>query len=377
MNLSLAWCLFLFCTFAGATEVSEGPLGPKPAEQHRRGDRFQNNYLEFEPKGLGALLRWRWHAAIDRLPKPPDSPTPRMEADLSFIGENARAGGAMIPAATWIGHASVLVQAGGANLLTDPMFSDRASPLAFVGPQRAAPPGLALAALPHIDAVLISHNHYDHLDVASVHTIASQPGGSPLFIVPLGIKRWLEDQGITNVIELDWWQSASVGKVEIVFTPTQHWSGRGLNDRMKTLWGGYAMFAPEFQVYFAGDTAYSKDFADIHARFSARHGPGRGFDLALIPIGGYEPRWFMSQQHVDPAEAVQIHLDVAAVRSIGIHWGTFELTDEALDEPPLALARAARERGLSEEAFTVMAVGETRRFPPRRLSRPSEECAKE
>ena len=367
LKLVAGLCLLLCCTFAGAAEVSAGLSGPQPAQHHRRGDRFQNNYLEFEPKGLGALLRWRGQAAADRLPKPPRSPTPRMEADLTFVGENAHAGAAMIPAATWIGHASVLVQVGGANFLTDPMFSDRASPLAFIGPKRQAAPGLALADLPHIDAVLISHNHYDHLDVASVHALASQPGGSPLFIVPLGIKRWMEDQGITNVIELDWWESASVSKVEIVLTPSQHWSGRGLNDRMKTLWGGYAMFAPEFKVFFAGDTAYLKDFADIHARFAARHGPGRGFDLALIPIGAYEPRWFMSQQHVDPAEAVQIHLDVAAVRSIGIYWGTFELTDEALDEPPLALASAARERSLSDGAFTVMAVGETRRFPRRFL----------
>ena len=156
----------------------------------------------------------------------------------------------------------------------------------------------------------------------------------------------------TDAVELDWWQSARVGAVEIVLTPVQHWSGRSLTDRMETLWGGYAIFAPDFQVFFAGDTAYSKDFADIHARFAARHGAGRGFDLALIPIGAYEPRWFMSAQHVDPAEAVQIHRDLAAERSIGIHWGTFQLTDESLDEPPQALARAARQAGLGDDAFT-------------------------
>jgi N-acyl-phosphatidylethanolamine-hydrolysing phospholipase D len=134
---------------------------------------------------------------------------------------------------------------------------------------------------------------------------------------------------------------------------------------MKTLWGGYAIFAPDFHAFFAGDTAYSRDFADIHARFDARHGAGRGFDLALIPIGAYEPRWFMRAQHVDPAEAVQIHRDLRAEHSIGIHWGTFQLTDEPLDEPPQALASAVRAAGLEEDAFTVMAVGATRRFAPR------------
>lgn len=183
--------------------------------------------------------------------------------------------------------------------------------------------------------------------------------------MPLGIKAWLADLGIANAIELDWWQSAHVGAVEIVFTPSQHWSGRSLGDRMETLWGGYAVFAPAFQLFFAGDTAYSKDFADIHERFAARHGAERGFDVALIPIGAYEPRWFMSPQHVDPVEAVQIHRDVGAAQSIGIHWGTFELTDESLDEPPQALARAARAAGLADDAFTVMAIGATRRFAPR------------
>jgi N-acyl-phosphatidylethanolamine-hydrolysing phospholipase D len=329
---------------------------------HRRGDGFQNNYLEFEPKGLGDLLKWRLDAARHDLPRA-SAPAPRVDADVSFIAANA--GTAMEPAITWVGHATMLAQVGGHNILTDPVFSERSSPLSFAGPKRHVAPGLALHELPHIDLVLISHNHYDHLDAASVNALAAQAGGPPLFLVPLGIKRWFAERGIANVVELDWWQSTQFGKTEIFFVPSQHWSGRSLTDRMKTLWGGYALFAPDFQLYFAGDTAYSKDFADIHARFAARHGAGRGFDLALIPIGAYEPRWFMSAQHANPAEAVQIHLDLAARRSIGIHWGTFQLTDESLDEPPRALATAARERGLDDDAFTVMAVGETRRFARR------------
>ncbi len=338
--------------------------GPSSGGAPRRGDRFQNNYVEFEPKGLGALVRWKIDASREGLPRPPQQPTPRVAPDLAFLRANAAAGATMVPSVTWIGHATTLVQLGGISLLTDPIFSERASPVSFAGPARHVPPGIALAELPHVDAVVISHNHYDHLDAPSVRALAEQPGGSPLFVVPLGNKAWFASLGIERVVELDWWQSAQVGAVEIVFTPAQHWSGRGLNDRMQTLWGSYAIFAPDFQVWFGGDTAYSQDFADIHRRFAARQN-GRGFDLALIPIGAYEPRWFMRAQHVDPAEAVQIHRDLAAERSIGIHWGTFELTDESLDEPPQALARAARQAGLADDAFTVLAVGATRRFAPR------------
>jgi N-acyl-phosphatidylethanolamine-hydrolysing phospholipase D len=345
-----------------AVSAADPPAGTLP---HHRDGRFQNNYIEFEPKGIAALLKWRMDAARAGLPKPPQHETPRVAADLAFLRSNAVAGSAMVPSLTWIGHASTLIQAGGVNILTDPIFSERASPFGFVGPKRHLAPGLALAELPHIDAVVVSHNHYDHLDEASVKALAAQAGGPPLFVVPLGVKAWLAGVGIGNAVELDWWQSSRIGAVEIVLTPVQHWSGRTLTDRMETLWGGYAIFAPDFQVFFAGDTAYSKDFADIHAHFATRHGAGRGFDLALIPVGAYEPRWFMSAQHVDPAEAVRIHQDLAAERSIGIHWGTFQLTDEPLDEPPQTLARAAREAGLGEDAFSVMAVGATRRFSPR------------
>jgi N-acyl-phosphatidylethanolamine-hydrolysing phospholipase D len=356
--------LFAACG-AGAVSTADAgaPAVPVP-DAHHRGDRFQNNYLEFEPKGLGDLFKWRLDAARHDLPRP-SAPAPRVAADTAFITANARAGAAMEPAVTWIGHATMLAQIGGLNILTDPVFSERSSPLSFAGPKRHVAPGLALSELPHVDVVLISHNHYDHLDAASVDALAAQPGGPPFFVVPLGIKRWFAERGIARVVELDWWQSTSLGSTEIFFVPAQHWSGRSLTDRMKTLWGGYAVFAPDFQLYFAGDTAYSKDFADIHRRFAARQGAGRGFDLALIPIGAYEPRWFMSTQHANPAEAVQIHLDLAASRSVGIHWGTFQLTDESLDEPPRALAAAARAHGLAEDAFTVMAVGETRRFPRR------------
>ena len=349
----------------GASPASAAePEAPNGAPY--RDGRFQNSYIAFAPRGFAALLEWKWAAIREGLPPEPTSAIPRRPPDLDFLKRNAAAGAAMEPSATWIGHASVLVQLGGINLLTDPVLSERVSPVSFAGPKRAVPPGLAAAELPRIDAVVISHNHYDHLDRATMETLAAQPGGPPLFVVPLGQKAWFADIGIANVVELDWWRSTQVGPVEIVLVPAQHWSGRSFTDRMETLWGGYAVFAPDFQLFFAGDTGYSKDFADIHRRFAARHGAaGRGFDLALLPIGAYEPRWFMKEQHVDPGEAVQIHLDLAARRSIGIHWGTFSLTDEALDEPPRALAAERRKRGIADEAFSVMAIGETRRFPRR------------
>lgn len=332
---------------------------------HHRPEGFQNNHIRFEPRGLDDLLRWRWQAWQDDLPRRPQTPTPAVRADLDFIHRNAHAGAAMEPAITWIGHATMLVQMGGRTLITDPMFSERASPVGFAGPQRAQPPGLALRELPRVDLVLVSHDHYDHLDEASVAALQAQPGGPPQFVAPLGVGRLLRDMGATRVTELDWWDKTQVDGLEIVLTPAQHWSGRGLYDRMSTLWGGFAVFHESFHLFYSGDTGHSPDFAEIAHRFAPRQ-RGSGFDLALLPVGAYEPRWFMREQHVNPAEAVQIHREIGALRSVGVHWGTFELTDESLDEPPHALAEARRAQGVADEAFGVMAVGETRRLPRRK-----------
>lgn len=347
--------------FAAASAGAQAP--PEPPRHHRE-DGFRNNYIEFDGKGFGALLRWRWQAWRDDLPAPPKTPTPRVEPDLAFLRANAAAGAAMEPSVTWIGHATVLVQMDGLNIVTDPAWSERASPFQWIGPKRAQPPGVALADLPHVDLVLVSHNHYDHFDEASVRALAAQPGGPPLFVVGLGLKEWLAGIGITNAVELDWWQSTRLGAVEVVMTPVQHWSARGLHDRMKTLWGGFAVFGPSMHLFHAGDTGYSKDFADIRARFADRQ-RGGGFDLALLPVGGYEPRWFMAQQHVNPEEAVRIHRDLGAKRSLGMHWGTFQLTDESLDAPPAALAAARKEMGVPDDQFFVLAIGETLRLPRR------------
>jgi N-acyl-phosphatidylethanolamine-hydrolysing phospholipase D len=367
---STQWLCGVGCVAAAGMAIAADATGSEKPTHHRRGG-FQNNYTEFEPKGLPALLQWKLQAAREGLPRPPSAPIPVVPPDLDFIHANARAGPAMRPAVTWVGHASALVQMGGLSLLTDPIFSLRASPLSFLGPKRAQPPGLSLAELPHIDLVLISHSHYDHLDLPSVRALSEQAGGPPLFVVPQGNKAWMKDAGIEHVVELDWWQSQRVGEVEVVLTPVQHWSGRTLTDRMETLWGGYAVFAPDLHLYFSGDAGYSRDFLDTRERFRERQSAalGGGFDLALIAIGGYEPRWFMKEQHVNPSEAVQIHRDLNAKRSIGIHWGTFELTDESLDAPPRALAEARRQAGLADEAFGVLAIGATQRLP-RRVPRP-------
>lgn len=331
---------------------------------HHREGGFRNNHIDAATLGPSAFLRWRWNAMLESLPPPAASATPSVAPDLAFISSNARAGALMQPAVTWVGHATVLAQLGGINMLTDPIFSQRASPVSFAGPQRAHPPGLTLAQLPHIDLVVISHNHYDHCDAPTLLALNAQAGGPPLYLVPLGLKAWMAEQGIDNVVEMDWWQSHQLGTVEVVMTPVQHWSGRGLHDRQQTLWGGWAVFAPDAHLFFAGDTGYSRDFADIAQRFLPRQADG-GFDIALIPVGAYAPRWFMKAQHVDTEEAVRMHRDLRARRSLGIHWGTFALTDEALDEPPQALAKARASAGLGADEFFLLALGQTQKLARR------------
>ena len=305
------------------------------------------------PLARGSVWKWRWNRWTHGLPPAPANgyAFPVDHPDVAWLKAN-RSDDTL----TWIGHATALLQINGVNVIADPMFSERASPLTFAGPKRRVPPGLALYELPHIDVVVISHSHYDHLDTASVKVLNAQPGGAPLFLVPLGIKAWLAEKGITNVQELDWGDQTSVPGLDFWFVPATHWSARSLTDRNETLWGGWVMKTPAgaahpFSVYFAGDTGYSNDFKRIGAAFGC-------IDLALIPVGAYEPRWFMGPQHVDPQQAVQIFEDIHAKKGIGIHWGTFELTDEALDEPPRKLAEATREAGLPDDAFTVLHHGQ-------------------
>jgi N-acyl-phosphatidylethanolamine-hydrolysing phospholipase D len=337
-----------------------------PSKPHHTSDGYKNNYASSVTKSRSDFFRWQFERLTSGLPKAPQTPTPTVTPDLAFIHSNAAAP-AMQPAITWVGHATMLVQANGLNVLTDPIFSERASPIQSFGPKRAQPPGVSIDELPPIDVVLISHNHYDHLDKNSLLALSNRAQATTLFIVPLGVKALFLDLGITNVKELDWRDSVSVKGVEFNFTPVQHWSARGLGDRSQTLWGGWAVFGPSLHWYFSGDTGYSQDFVDTQKRFADRQTDikGGGFDLALIAVGAYEPRWFMKEQHVNPAEAVQIHLDLKAKRSVGVHWGTFELTDEPLDQPPKDLAAALLDKGLAPDTFTAMAIGQTPSLPAR------------
>jgi len=244
-----------------------------------------------------------------------------------------------------MGQSTVLVQLGGLNILTDPIFSEYASPLSFAGPQRIRPPPLTISQLPHIDAVVISHDHYDHLDFPSLAKI----GNKAKWFVPLGMGKWLSAAGITNAVELGWWSKHFHKGVEFIATPAQHWSGRSPFDAWRSLWCGWAIHAPNSRFYFAGDTGYCDAFKQVGHEL----GP---FDLAAIPIGGYEPRWFMKSHHMSPEDAVLTHIDVRSMNSIGIHWGTFVFTDEHIMEPPAKLKEAAQ---LCNAKFGVLQLGET------------------
>jgi N-acyl-phosphatidylethanolamine-hydrolysing phospholipase D len=262
--------------------------------------------------------------------------------------------------ATWIGHSTALLQIGGLNLITDPVFSQRAFPVQWLGPRRIMEPALPIEALPPLDLILISHSHYDHLDHPAVRQLARiHPGAS--WVVPLGVGDYLRAWGARRVVELDWWQTAEVVGVSVTATPARHFSARRPGDRNRTLWCGFALQLGDRRIYFAGDTAYHPDFGQIGARL----GP---FDLTLIPIGAYDPRWFMERVHVDPEEAVRIYQDLTAAHPaeplplmLGLHWGTFRLTDEPMDEPPRRTAARWREAGLPADRLWIARFGETRR----------------
>ncbi|MGB7542283.1 MAG: MBL fold metallo-hydrolase [Burkholderiales bacterium] len=322
------------------------------AKRHHTPEGFRNNYARAPIVNYAGFFKWKLEELRTGAPRPPANNYrfPFAQPDLAFIRSNRGA-----PGMTWVGHATLLLQIAGVNILTDPHFSGRASPFPFFGPRRKTPPGLALDDLPHIDAVLISHNHYDHLDEESVKRLNAQAGGPPQFFVPLGVKPWMQAHGIARAIELDWWESREFMGLAVHFLPVQHWSRRTLFDANRALWGAWAVLHPRLRFIFVGDAGYSKDFRDIQARFGE-------FDLAAIPIGHYEPRWFMTPQHIDPAQAVRVHQDLAARYSVGVHWGVFELTDEPLDEPPQKLAEARARAGVPQERFFLMQLGETRRL---------------
>ena len=239
--------------------------------------------------------------------------------------------------AVWIGHSTFLIKKNGVTILTDPIFSKRASPFRNIGPKRLIPPAIPLYKIPKIDVVTVSHNHYDHLDIRSLKTI-SKNHPDAIFLVPAGDEKLLQRKRIKNVYNFNWWESIEHKEFVFTFTPVQHWSKRSLFDRNKSLWGGWYIKNKDYSIYHAGDTGYSKDFINTRLKLGAPK-------YAFIPIGAYDPEWFMAESHVNPEDAVQIMLDLEAEKAFGMHWATFTLTDEDTIEPKERLKKAVNENG--------------------------------
>ncbi|HUE77513.1 MAG TPA: MBL fold metallo-hydrolase [Longimicrobiales bacterium] len=304
------------------------------------------------------MLKWSWQRARGRLPADP-APERLPRAEPEIVRPRLDAASTEIRA-TWIGQATFLVQLPGLNLLTDPVFSDRASPVQWAGPRRFAPPGVPLDELPPIDAVLLSHDHYDHMDRPTIRRLAD---GSPdaTWFTPLGYRRWLGRRGVRRVAELDWWEEASHESESGVVAgirclPARHWTRRRLRDTRKRLWSAWRLEAAGRRVYFGGDSGYGPAFAET----AAREAP---FDVLLLPIGAYEPRWFMAAAHMNPEEAAQAYADLGGRGAcIGMHWGTFPLTDEDPLEPPARMRTAWSALGLPASDLYLPPHGKTLRL---------------
>jgi L-ascorbate metabolism protein UlaG (beta-lactamase superfamily) len=318
-----------------------------PRSNHFDGEHFYNPPVG-QPRVGAGVFQWLanrqpgpWRKWVDAAP----GPIPPERVD----------GGAI--RATFVGHSTMLLQFEGLNVLLDPIWSKRASPLSFAGPKRHRPPGIRFEHLPKIHLVLQSHDHYDHFDVSTLGRIATQ--WKPSFAVPLGVAHRLVSKKIavdSQIAELDWWQPAQFSdSIRITAVPARHFSGRGLRDRNRTLWAGYVIESPAGTILFAGDTAYGPHFAEIAARFPK-------IRLALIPIGAYRPQWFMGPVHISPSDAVRAHKEVGAATSIAIHFGTFHLADDGEDEPVTELQRAL-DQEKERLRFWTLDPGEGRDIP--------------
>ena len=319
------------------------------AELNDRGE-FSNPIGDLDKGGLGVRLPFMLRR-LGTYFRSGDGAAQRVPNDGSLLRANVAD---MTPMITWVGHSTFVVQMGGMTFLTDPIWSNTPSPVPALGPRRFVQPGIAISDLPAIDFVTISHNHYDHLDLPTLRTLAERDPDT-VFLVPEGNGALLRSAGIGNVTELNWGQRAELGAVTVHCLPTQHWSKRSLTDTNKSLWSSWAVIGPDRRFYHAGDTGYFSGFKAIGKRL----GP---FDLAAIPIGAYTPRAMMKASHINPEEAVTTALDLAAQSAVGMHFGTFDLSDESLDEPPRRFLRAAEDQGLGEENAWVLKIGENRRF---------------
>jgi L-ascorbate metabolism protein UlaG (beta-lactamase superfamily) len=295
----------------------------------------------FNPNGANGQPTWR-------VPRMLFTPRARWPSKIPVEARRPPEPGPDGVVVTFVGHATFLIQAPGASLLVDPMYSERASPISFAGPRRVRAPGVRFEDLPPIALVLLSHNHYDHCDLPTLRQLEQR--FSPTVVTPVGNGPLLRSAGLRRVEEIDWWESASASPLPVTLTPAQHFSARGPFDRNRALWGGFLIEAGGFRIFHAGDGGYGPHFR----RIAASLGP---IDIALLPIGAYEPRWFMKDIHMNPAEAVQAHLDLASPQSLAMHFGTFQLTPEGIDEPVRELATALRECGVPAERFVPAEVG--------------------
>ncbi len=334
--------------------MSAPPITPPP--HHRPGGGFRNPWPGSVEHGFGDALKWMIQRARNGTLGFSARGTPPRTVAHAALDSRAASHRCRI---TWIGHSSFLIQIGGLNVLTDPVFSDRASPVRLTGPRRLQPPGITLDALPQIDLVLQSHNHYDHFDADAIRALAKR-SPSTVWCAPLGLAGPLRALGVRHVTESDWFDSAEpLPGARVACIPARHFSGRSLRDRNATLWCGWTLSADEKRVYFVGDSAFHPDFAAI----GEREGP---FDAVLMPIGAYDPRWFMSAVHVNPEEAVTAFTTIRSAHPshpcvmAAMHWGTFVLTDEPVDEPPRRARAAWRQQQLAPDDLWILAPGETR-----------------
>ena len=333
--------LLVLAVFTGDSSGLEAKDGYSvPAHHLKTGFRNLDTTYSYSMVGRVGRLVTR----LGQLSRPRGKALPQADND----GAALRANGAEATV-TWVGHSTFLVQLESVNILTDPHWGERASPLSFAGPRRMISTGLRFQDLPPIHAVIISHDHYDHLDELTVRRLAR--GHNPIFIVPLGMRALLADWGARRIVELDWWESTSVASITFVCTPAQHSSGRTLRDQNQRLWSSWAVLGETKRFFFAGDTGYFAEFKEIGNRL----GP---FQLAAVPIGGYSSYATRHPNHVNPEEAVQLFVDVKGEVLVPMHWGTFDMNIEPFAEPPQRLLQEAQRRGL-EDRMKILAPGET------------------